>query len=667
MRGSVRCLTAALSVQVLLAGGCAGTGGDGAIPTSWAGAPSADLVPTGLLLAGLPSSTAWDTGRIVADGSGSVWAQGPWSVTRLDPPGGTGTTWDAADDWAFTSAPRLAPSSGTGAWLIGLDRVRLFDGGRFAADVPVPDDVRRADADEATSSLIVDAADVDSELWLSITYIRTGADGQASGRVVRWRGGQWSVMAERGAGVGGPLAVDTDGGVWAGGFTGDGVDGTPPTVQRWDGSGWAKPAPSDPDAPRGAGVVAPDPSGGVWVISSSGGGAQVALSRFDGAAWHAVSADVTEQVGRRVTALDGFGGGLAVALDGSGWVAGSNGIARYAPDGSWQAFTSELGVVIPEGDALPDVTTAGERVLVLTGPEVLQLDGDRFVPLWTAPTGSIQQVTGLSAVSVDEAWSRVRAVTDPRGNRESRWARFRDGQWTPRGPQVTGMGASAVASDGALWATSTQGLLRFSGAAWTVVAQDVRQATASRESTVVAGPDGSAWAGVDGDIVLFQSDGTRMSVGRPAGMAVAVPRAAAADGTVWTSEIGESRLHRWDGAWSTISPPAGSPSICDLVVASDGALWALLVFEQGSALGRYHEGAWLTFPIQGSQSLAATPAAGVCTEAGTTAGIACYDALGLVGTMPFDGFFEGFSIAPDGTVWVRGALVARLAGTAPAR
>lgn len=665
---NVRRLIAGLIGVALVAAGCStGSGGGGASPTSWAGAPSAELAPTGMLVAGLPSPTAWDTARIVADGSGSAWAQGPWSVTRIDPSGGAGSTWDAEADWAFTSSAHIAPASGVGVWLIGLDRVRLFDGERFPADIPIPGDIRPDDADEGTSCAIVDAADVGPELWLSITCTRMGADGQVSGRVVRWSGGQWSSMAERGRGVGGPLAVDAEGGVWAGGFTGDVFDGAPPTVQRWDGSQWATPAPGDPDAPGGPGVVAPDPAGGVWVLSSSEGTALAALTRFDGSAWHEVSVDVRKQVGRRVTALDGYGGGLTVGPDGAAWVAGSNGVVRHAADGTPETFSSAQGVTPPEGDALPDVTAAGGRVLVLAGPQVLRLDGDRFAPLWTAPTGSLEQVWGLSAVSADEVWSRLRPVTEPRSDRDSRWALFRDGQWAARGPRVTGMGASAVASDGALWATTTQGLVRYSGEDWSVVAEDVMQATARRESTLAAGADGSVWASVSGDIVMIRPDGTRQSVGSPAGMAFAVPRAAGADGTVWTREPGGSALHQWDGAWHSVAPPEADASIYDLAVATDGALWALLQLKQGGALGRYLDGSWQTFPVSAGQTLAATPGAGVCTEADALAGIVCYDAKGLVGTMPFEGFFDGFSIASDGAAWVRGALIARLAGTAPVR
>ena len=76
------------------------------------------------------------------------------------------------------------------------------------------------DADEGTSVVIADGAEVGADLWLSVTYIREQADGQESGRIMRWSDGQWSVMANRGDGIGGALAVDAQGGVWAAGIDG---------------------------------------------------------------------------------------------------------------------------------------------------------------------------------------------------------------------------------------------------------------------------------------------------------------------------------------------------------------------------------------------------------------------------------------------------------------
>ena len=273
---------------------------------------------------------------------------------------------------------------------------------------------------------------------------------------------------------------------------------------------------------------------------------------------------------------------------------------------------------------------------------------------------------GLAAVSADELWNRVKVSTAAGGNRESRWARFRDGVWTPVGPRVTGMGSSAVASDGALWATTAEGLVRYAGEDWAVIASDVRQATSRRESVVVAGPEASAWASVDGNIVGFGPDGTRTPIGRPEGMDSAVPRAAGADGTVWTSEVGTSRLWLWDGRWMAVELPDPEASVYDMVVTADGALWAQLQLPSGGLLGRYDQGVWTTSPRRAGGSLVAAPQDAVCVPVNPRGGIDCFDADGFVATMPFDGYFDEVDIAADGATWVDGQMIVRLAGTAPA-
>ena len=632
-------------------------------PSGWAGAPSAGLSPSGMALAGDGSSSAWASGRIVVDGTGMAWVDGPWSLTRVDPATGTGMTFDVEDDSAFGYAGLTDPSAGPGAWLVGLDRAQLFDGQRFAADLELPADVVRADADEATSVVIVDGLEVGSELWLSILYIRTGADGQQSGRVVRWSGGTWSPMSERRDGVGGSLAVDRDGAVWAAGFDGP-FDGATSSVRRWDGEAWVIPAADDPQLPGAGGVVVADPTEGVWILSREGQSA--VLSRFDGAGWDQVSPDVREHVGARVTGLsDGGADGLAAAPGGAAWATGSDGAALFDPDGTVRTFGADQGVEVAEGGTPLDVAVAGDDVLLRGGPTVLRLEGSGFEPLWRAATDGSVHMRGLAAVSADEVWNRIAVSTAAGGNRESRWARFSGGAWNPVGPRVTGMGSSAVASDGALWATTAEGLVRYSGQDWEVIAPDVRQATSRRESIVVAGADGSAWASVDGDVVGFRPDGTRTTIGRPEGMESAVPRAAGADGTVWTSEAGTSALSRWDGRWSAVELPDADASVYDMVVTADGALWAQLQLPSGGLLGRYDQGVWTTPASGAGGSLVAAPHDAVCVPINPRGGIDCYDADGLVGTIPFDGFFDEFDIAADGATWVNGQLIVRLAGTAP--
>ncbi len=121
-----------LALAALLVAGCA-TGSDGGAGPAWPEGSSADLVPSGLTLAG-----GTGEGDVVVDGAGMVWVDGPWQVARVDPATGRATIWDAADDLAFTTVRRLAPAEPAGVWLDSGDRVRLFDGQRFLVDIAVP-------------------------------------------------------------------------------------------------------------------------------------------------------------------------------------------------------------------------------------------------------------------------------------------------------------------------------------------------------------------------------------------------------------------------------------------------------------------------------------------------------------------------------------------------
>ncbi|MGB8021299.1 MAG: hypothetical protein WCF04_08735 [Candidatus Nanopelagicales bacterium] len=696
----IRTAAPAVVALCLAMSGCSGQDGSAQpTPTSWAGAPTAALAGTGLVLAGAPATEEESSvSALVADGAGSAWLPGPWAVTRVDPASGDSTTWDAADDWAFAQGPMFVPSAGSGVWMVTKDRARLFDGTGFTADLAIPEGMVQPDGgdqdpdgdDYRIETYLVSGAEHGSDLWLSVRHV-DAEDESSESRILRWSGGEWSVMADHGSGVGGDLAIDTDGGVWAGAVA-DPPDGVKVGLRRWDGTKWSRPDP--PKSVSAGGYVAADPTGGVWVLGHPRGeerGSEptqpVGLARFDGAKWRSISADVVPDVGQP-TAVRGQGQGLAATSAGSVWVSGATAAAEYRSDGTSRTFGSDEGVPVSSSDP-PVVAVAGDRVLARNRANLLRLDGDRFAQLWSDPIWSTEGSGNPVAASEHEAWTLAfrpgETIEQPQSldgewtGPPLGWARYQDGAWSAVGPAVFRRGRpAALATDGALWALTSQGLVRYVGQDWRAVAPDVIEGPDDgiswNDPRVVAGPEGSVWTNIpDGTIVGVGTDGSRAPIGRPPGYSFAVPRAGGADGSVWVSSpptADEPSLARWDGKWSIVALPKGVDEVEELVTATDGSLWAALLRDQdtgGTALGRYADGEWALFPEESAHSLAAAPESVVCAGRPVAGPIRCYDPDGLVGAITFEAWYDDFDIAPDGSVWIRGEQITRLPGSAPRR
>ena len=126
----------------------------------WPVASARDLHPTGIEVV----ASSQDVGGMVVDGSGAVWVDVPWGLVRLDPGTWSATAWDAGDDEAFASKEFVRASSGTGVWLAGQDRVRLFDGIRIVHDIQVPAPYL---GEFEGDPQVRDVAEVGSELWIA--------------------------------------------------------------------------------------------------------------------------------------------------------------------------------------------------------------------------------------------------------------------------------------------------------------------------------------------------------------------------------------------------------------------------------------------------------------------------------------------------------------------
>lgn len=259
-----------------------------------------ELVPSGIrVLRGPPGAVdpsdqlgddLWPWGQIVADGAGQVWLDTA-GLTRLDPRSGQSTSWDEADDAAFGSFEALAPADGPGVWLLGQDRVWLFDGQRFDVDLQVPPKLLTSGGGPGPDRVghVHDVATVGAEIWLSLhDVVFPGVS--LTRRIVRWSAGTWTLMTEGADGIVGDLAADRDGNVWTGGWgdgEAEGLDSEASGVSRWDGRTWSVPGAGSDQVQGTSGAVVADPTGGVWLLAASEGedGSTGAVSRFDGSSW----------------------------------------------------------------------------------------------------------------------------------------------------------------------------------------------------------------------------------------------------------------------------------------------------------------------------------------------------------------------------------------------
>lgn len=649
--GVVACLTLCAGVA-----GCSdGSVGTAQSPTSaWPSGVSAALVPSGLTLVG-----GVGEGDVVVDGAGMAWVQGPWQVARVDLASGGATVWDAADDLAFVSVDGLAPAQPAGVWLDSEDRVRLFDGERFVVDIAIPAQFGDAPDDQVPAGEILQVGD---ELWAS------GPSG-----VGRWANGAWSMVGIEQLASAGPLALDSEGAVWAGGV--GPVDGEPRNVVvRWDGQAWRTPGDAAAAPSGGIGDIAADPAGGVWVASTQDGPVtdQHGIFRFDGTTWRKVgpggyAGDLSVTTGGQLWAMVGAGNGV----DPSGEVR----VARLADDGSWLAYGRAQGA--PEGSEFrwPSLAVSADTVLVSDLAGLVRNEGDRFVTMWQDPAAVIQpafevssgQVSdALLAVGADEVWLPATPVgAGPSGLVGSNLlSRFRAGSWEGVGPTIRGdlANSPALATDGAIWQATPAGLVRIQGDASSVVAPSIG---GYERRSLAAGDDARVWTILDGDLVEVAPDGELRSVGRPTGSSPLWSSAAlaAGGGVVWTTQTdarrGLARLARWDGRWSSVAVPEPYEAVTGLLVAPDGAVWATL--EGGrQALGRYADGRW-SIDEGGARGLAWDPGGHVCSIRGEQ--VACYPGTGPIGAAVsvIDVPALALSIAADGSAWVLGDQVARLA------
>ena len=427
-------------------------------PSSWWPVASArDLRPSGIEVIASSSSAVWG---MVVDGAGAVWVDLPGGLARLDPATWSATVWDAGDDAAFAGKEFVRASSGSGVWLVGQDRVRLFDGVRFVHDIQVPSAILgevRLDEEGMGDPQwigypqgIRDLLEVGAELWIA------GETG-----IARCDGHTWSMVGEGQLHDIGGLALTPWGEVWAG-------TSTPPGGSirwtRYDGTSWT---PIDRPGYGAVHAIVPDPTGGIVAAS----GREVV--RFDGSQWQ-VLLHLDREYGAGSDEV------LAVAASGDGtvWAVTGDAMLRSADRVVWHTIAA------PAGTQLTGVVVSGAQVVVSADTGVYRVVGEDLERVWSPGEGSPlgDFISDVVAVSGDRVWV---VAADWTG--ESAVYHLRELQIGRRDPVLTrslpasvvqgllgspDLGSAAVAaSDGAIWYLTDESIVRIADGTESVVAR----------------------------------------------------------------------------------------------------------------------------------------------------------------------------------------------------
>jgi hypothetical protein len=261
------------------------------------------------------------------------------------------------------------------------------------------------------------------------------------------------------------------------------------------------------------------------------------------------------------------------------------------------------------------------------------------------------------------------------------WFRSNDDAWEAIGSEGDPACAVVVATDGAVWRSTAQGLTRMQGG-------DPDLVTVSSPCPDSAGPDGSVWIKTGTALALIHPDGSRTAVDLPKGYESFCLQSAGPEGSAWINAqdlqkdyevcADADTLIRWDGhRWAAVNGtdtvnlgPQDEGDGTTMLVTDDGATWASLT---DSTIGRYADGQWKVFhPGAGDWLLAGAPGGRACAFTGwdihaeddQTTGIVCYDPDGEIAR--FDpGVVYDLSVSPEGDVWILGDEVARLPAQLP--
>ncbi len=294
------------------------------------------------------------------------------------------------------------------------------------------------------------------------------------------------------------------------------------------------------------------------------------------------------------------------------------------------------------------------------GRRVWRGDGDSLVEVTAADGGLLVvpddgYVDLLMATSDPGAWIAISTWDTETSRGSMQLVRLDAGgpAATLEIPEWTGS-LPVFASDGSLWFTGAEGVLRFDGASWSTLSIDDQTPIAWPRSVTVD-EAGHVWVVASSE--LWRFDGEHwVAISWPATdwdeSAWTAWVESGPDGSMWAHTQG--RAARWDGStWAEIPwmREAKSWQRCQSrAVAPDGSLWLACNAGTGNQIDRFDGSSWISIPVTPSevQDLAIDPAgtAWIATLDGIyrLEGDEWIEMLGGLG-------FTTLLVTPDGEVW----------------
>lgn len=273
------------------------------------------------------------------------------------------------------------------------------------------------------------------------------------------------------------LAQGPDGGWWFG--TTGGPAGRGDGIYRLQGGDWRRFG-SEAGAPVDeVSALAVGADGALWAGTNCCG-----LMRFNGQTWRKF--DVNNGLPENDVRA------IAAAPDGAVWVGFSEAGAARWDGAAWQRFTRQEGLYgnyvggiyfLPDGAVLLS-TSNGVRA----GLDVYR--GGIWQPFPAPWNERGVYTTGLAQAADGSWWASTEKEGVYRFADDTRWSKFGPEEGLP-GLQVNGI---AAAPDGTIWIGTAQGLASFDGQLW-------RLQTSGWAGPLLAGADGSLWAGGYGEIM----------------------------------------------------------------------------------------------------------------------------------------------------------------------